>query len=54
MRLFFSFQPDWRYNLRLAVKFLPFALWTGFVIDRRPTALPNLVTLHILLDAYLC
>jgi len=51
--MFFSFQPDWRYNLWLAVKFLPFALWTGFVIDRRPTTLPYLMVLHFLLDATL-
>lgn len=51
--MFFSFQPDWRYNLWLAVKFLPFALWTGVVIDRRPTTLPYLMALHFLLDATL-
>ena len=37
--MFFAFQLDWRYDLWLAVKFLPFALWTGFIVDRRPTAL---------------
>jgi hypothetical protein len=51
--MFFSFQWDWRYNLWLAVKFLPFALWTGFLIDRRPTVLPYLIALHFLLDATL-
>ena len=51
--MFFSFQLDWRYNLWLAVKFLPFALWTGVVIDRRPTTLPYLMALHFLLDATL-
>jgi len=51
--MFFSFQLDWRYNLWLAVKFLPFALWTGFVMDRRPTTLPYLMALHFLLDATL-
>lgn len=51
--MFFSFQMDWRYNLWLAVKFLPFALWTGVVIDRRPTTLPYLMALHFLLDASL-
>jgi hypothetical protein len=51
--MFFSFQLDWRYDLWLAVKFLPFALWTGFVVDRRPTALPYLMVLHFLLDATL-
>lgn len=51
--MFFSFQWDWRYNLWLAVKFLPFALWTGVVMDRRPTTLPYLMALHFLLDASL-
>jgi hypothetical protein len=51
--LFFSFQWDWRYNLWLALKFFPFALWTGFLMDRRPTVLPYLMALHFLLDATL-
>jgi hypothetical protein len=51
--MFFSFQLDGRYDLWLALKFLPFALWTGFVIDRRPTTLPYLMILHFLLDASL-
>ena len=51
--MFFAFQLDWRYDLWLAVKFLPFALWTGFIVDRRPTALPYLMSLHFLLDASL-
>jgi len=51
--MFFSFQLDWRYNLWLAFKFLPFALWTGIVIDRRPTSLPYLMFIHFLLDASL-
>lgn len=51
--LCFSFQPDWRYALWLAVKFLPFALWTGFVVDRRPTVLPWMMGGHFLLDAML-
>jgi hypothetical protein len=51
--MFFSFQLDWRYDLWLAVKFLPFALWTGFIVDRRPTALPYLMGAHLLLDASL-
>ena len=51
--MFFSFQLDWRYALWLAVKFLPFALWTGFLVDRRPTVLPYLMVLHFLLDATL-
>ena len=48
-----AFQLDWRYALWLAVKFLPFALWTGFIVDRRPTALPYLMGLHFVLDASL-
>ena len=51
--MFFAFQLDWRYDLWLAVKFLPFALWTGYVVDRRPTALPYLMGLHFLIDATL-
>lgn len=51
--MFFSFQLDWRYDLWLAFKFLPFALWTGIVIDRRPTALPYFMITHFLLDASL-
>jgi hypothetical protein len=33
-----------------ALMFLPFALWMGFVIQRRPTTLPYLVIAHGLLD----
>jgi hypothetical protein len=51
--MFFAFQLDWRYDLWLAVKFLPFALWTGFIVDRRPTTLPYLMGLHLALDASL-
>lgn len=51
--LFFSFQPDARYAVWLALKFLPFALWTGFIMDRRPTVLPYLMGVHLLLDASL-
>ncbi len=51
--MFFSFQLDWRFDLWLALKYLPFALWTGFVIDRRPTILPYMMILHFLLDASL-
>jgi hypothetical protein len=51
--LCFSFQPDWRYAIWLALKFLPFALWTGYVVDRRPTVLPWLMAGHFLLDASL-
>ena len=51
--MFFSFQLDWRYDLWLALKFLPFALWTGYIVDRRPTCLPYLMVLHFLMDAAL-
>jgi hypothetical protein len=51
--MFFAFQLDWRYDLWLALKFLPFALWTGFIVDRRPTTLPYLMGLHFALDASL-
>jgi len=51
--MFFSFQLDWRYDLWLAFKFLPFALWTGFIVNRRPTSLPYLMFAHFLLDASL-
>lgn len=51
--LFFSFIPDWRYALWLAIKFLPFALWTGFLVDRRPTVLPYLMGGHLLIDSAL-
>jgi FtsH-binding integral membrane protein len=51
--MFFTFQLDWRFDLWLAIKFLPFALWTGIVIDRRPTALPYLMAVHFLIDATL-
>jgi hypothetical protein len=51
--LFFSFQLDWRYDLWLALKYLPFALWMGVIIDRRPTTLPYLMGAHFALDATL-
>lgn len=51
--LCFSLRLDWRYDLWLALKFLPFALWTGFVVMRRPTSLPYLMALHFVLDASL-
>jgi hypothetical protein len=51
--MFFAFQPDWRYDLWLAIKFLPFALWTGIIIDRRPTVLPYLMAAHFALDSIL-
>ncbi|MBL8967770.1 MAG: hypothetical protein JNG85_12250 [Spirochaetaceae bacterium] len=49
--LCFSFRLDWRYDLWLALKFLPFALWTGFVLERRPTAMPYLMGAHFAADA---
>ncbi|MBN2204180.1 MAG: hypothetical protein JW767_04075 [Thermoleophilia bacterium] len=49
--LFFALQLDWRYDLWLALKFLPFALWMGFIVDRRPTVLPYLMGMHLVLDA---
>jgi hypothetical protein len=51
--MFFAFQPDWRYALWLAVKFLPFALWIGIVLHRRPTVLPYFMAGHLVLDAVL-
>lgn len=51
--MFFAFRLDWRYDLWLAIKFLPFALWTGFIVDRRPTTLPYLMGAHFALDAAL-
>lgn len=51
--LFFAFRLDWRYDLWLALKYLPFALWTGFIVDRRPTSLPYLMVMHLALDASL-
>jgi hypothetical protein len=51
--MFFAFQLDLRYDLWLAFKFLLFAIWTGIIIDRRPTALPYLMAAHLLLDATL-
>jgi len=51
--LCFSFQLDWRYDLWLGVKFLPFALWTGYLLYRRPTVLPYMMAVHFALDATL-
>jgi len=51
--MFFSFQLDWRYDLWLAVKFLPFAIWTGYLVHRRPTVLPYMMAGHFALDALL-
>lgn len=44
---------DWRYIVWRALMFLPFALWMGYIIYRRPTTLPYLVVAHALLDASL-
>jgi len=41
---------DWRFITWRALMFLPFALWMGYVIHRRPTTLPYLVVGHALLD----
>ncbi len=51
--MFFTFQLDWRFDLWLALKYLPFALWTGYIIDRRPTTMPYLMGAHFALDASL-
>ncbi len=51
--LFLSFQPDWRYCTWLGLKFFPFAILMGIVIDRRPTVLPYLMGGHMLLDSFL-
>jgi hypothetical protein len=48
--MFFSFQLDPQYDLWLAVKFIPFAVWMAFIIDRRPTTLPYLIVGHFFLD----
>jgi hypothetical protein len=44
---------DWRFLVWRGLMFLPFALWIGFVIYRRPTTLPYLAVTHGLLDASL-
>lgn len=51
--MFFSFQLDWRYDLWLGIKFLPFAWWTGFLVYKRPTVLPYLMGGHLILDSLL-
>lgn len=51
--LFFGIQYDWRYMLWLAVKFLPFALFVGWILMRRQTTMPYLMVTHGLLDASL-
>jgi hypothetical protein len=44
---------DWRYLAWRGLMFLPFAIWIGYVIRRRPTTLPYLVVGHALLDSSL-
>jgi hypothetical protein len=44
---------DWRFLAWRALLFLPFAVWIGFVLRRRPTTLPYLVIGHAVLDASL-
>jgi hypothetical protein len=44
---------DWRFLVWRALMFLPFALWIGFVVYRRPTTLPYLVIGHAVLDSSL-
>jgi hypothetical protein len=44
---------DWRYLVWRGLMFLPFALWMGFIVYRRPTTLPYLVIAHGLIDASL-
>jgi hypothetical protein len=41
---------DGRYLVWRGLMFLPFALWVGFVLHRRPTLLPWMVVAHGLLD----
>lgn len=41
---------DWRYIVWRLLMFLPFALWFGWIVKRRPTVLPYLVVAHALLD----
>jgi hypothetical protein len=48
-----GFLPDWRFNLWHGVMFLPFAIWTGWLIDRRPSLLPYMMATHALIDASL-
>ncbi len=44
---------DWSYLVWRGLMFLPFALWLGWALARRPTLLPWLAGLHVLLDASL-
>jgi len=41
---------DWRYLVWRFVMFIPFALWMAFVLRKRPTLMPYLVAVHVLLD----
>ena len=41
---------DWRFLAWRFLMFLPFALWLGWVMDRRPTVLPYLAIAHGLID----
>jgi len=51
--IFLPFLFDWRFLVWRGLMFVPFALWVGFVIYRRPTTLPYLAVAHGLLDASL-
>ena len=48
--VFLPFLLDWRFVVWRALMFLPFALWIGFAVMRRPTTLPYLVVGHALID----
>jgi hypothetical protein len=41
---------DWLFFVWRSFMFLGFALWCGFVLDRRPTVLPWMMAFHWLLD----
>lgn len=49
--MFLPLLPDARFIAWRLLMFVPFALWIGFVADRRPTALPYLMLGHALLDS---
>lgn len=51
--IFLPLLLDWRFLVWRALMFIPFAFWIGFVLQRRPTALPYLAIAHGLLDASL-
>jgi len=51
--IFLPLLVDWRFLVWRGLMFVPFALWVGFVIYRRPTTLPYLAVGHGLLDASL-